>query len=47
MSRCGSAFNLNSIGEERELSVELQSIIQQYHLNFDGEPVMVNDDLEG
>lgn len=33
--------------KERQLFSELQSIIQKYPVDFDGEQVIVNDDPEG
>lgn len=46
MIRCGMALNLNGIWEERQLSPELQNIINKYRDNFNGTPVGDSRHLE-
>lgn len=47
MIRCGMALNLNGIWEERQLSPELQNIINKYRDNFNGTPVGCEGDQGG
>lgn len=47
MIRCVKTRNLIWVLEESKLFPELRNVVIEYHVNFDGHPVMNGHDLEG